>query len=227
MKKFYFWPCLLCLILAAPACRYQSPYPDAPGVLFIRQQICDLGDFKKGFFRAENSLKARGFRAYSFHRDIQDPGDYILTFRCADLRKAVEFIQTSNFITACVGAGRDLPLLWAGVEEAGNPGRNFAQKPGGLVVARFEVRDYGLWKKSWEEGQAGNQGLSGGGTKTAPYGLYRLDSSPGVVIVAYELPVMNQARDFTASIAAKNTMDAAGVTHMDFWIGTNLEEGSF
>ncbi len=222
LEKFCFWPWLLCLALAAPACRFQNPYPDAPGVLFIRQQICDLGDFKKGFFRPENGLKGRGFLAYSFHRDWRDPGTYILTFRCADLRKAAEFIQTSNFITACVGAGKDLPLMWAGTEEDGHSGQNFAQKPGGLVVARYEVKNYGLWKKSWEAGQAGNRGLPGSRAKNAPYGLYR-GGSPGVVIAAYELPDMNQAREFMASKAAKD----AGVAHMDFWIGTNLEGGTF
>jgi hypothetical protein len=227
MKNRLFWSFLLCLIPASQACRFQNPYPDAPGVLFIRQQICDLGDFKKGFFRPENSLKARGFLAYSFHRDLRDPGAYILAFKCADLRKAVEFIQSSNFITACVGAGRGLPLMWGGVGEKGDPGQNFAQTPGGLVVARYEVRDYGSWKKAWDAGKNGNPGLPGGGKITGIGCRYRLAGSPGVVIVAREVADIIQAPDFMASREVKNAMEAAGVLRQDLWFGTNLEEGTF
>ncbi len=117
--------------------------------------------------------------------------------------------------------------MWVGMEEEGHSGQNFAQTPGGLVLARFEVRDYGLWKKSWIDEKAWNQSLPGSITKAIPCRLFRLASNPGVVIVSYELSDINQVRDFTTSMAEKNALEAAGVAHLDFWVGTNLEEGTF
>jgi hypothetical protein len=205
----------LLVLLAAPACRLQNPYPEAPGTLFIRQQICDIDDFKKSFFRPQNNLKGHGFRAYSFSRDPKDPKTYILAFSCADLRKGVAFVRSSNFLTACIGSGMGLPLMWAGVQED-RPDPNLARKTGGMVVARYEVKDFEAWTKIWDS-QKGT-GKTGSGT-----GLYRLDGDPEVVIVTREVSDITQAQAPMDSQA----LLTAGVNHQDLWLGTHLEDGTF
>jgi len=207
MKKFY-WLCCLAFFLGATGCGLQSPYPDEPGTIFIRQQVCDLSDFKTHFFKPENNLKDRGFLAYHFYRDPGDPKTYLMIFECADLKKAVEFIQSSNFIVACVGAGLGSPVMWVG-EEA-SPSFHSAVGKDGLAVMRYEMKDYGIWKKKWDEsGQAGR--------------LYRLSEKPGVVIVTREVKDLAQVRDELESQSSKDELQAAGVTRQDFWLGSYLE----
>lgn len=94
------------LLLAAPACRSPRAFPQTPGILLVRQQVCDLGDFKKGFFAPANHLKAQGFLSYRFYRDLGDPKTYILAFQCADLEKAMDLMKSSHFTFYCVGAGQ-------------------------------------------------------------------------------------------------------------------------
>lgn len=223
MKKFFLLPCLLYLVLSGTACRSQGPYPDAPGTLFIRQQICDLNDFKKGFFKPENSLKAHGFLAYSFHRDPQDPKTYILSFKCTDLKKAVEFIRSSNFYFSCVGAGLGQPLFWAGVDVAGLPYRNLTPKAGGIAVARYEVRDYGSWKRDWDAKYGVNINRVKNGSDPYPISLHLLEGRPDVVIVVYSVPDIHRARAFLDPKVDETT----SATRKALWLGTNLEEGSF
>jgi hypothetical protein len=208
MKKLFFWLCYFALVLAAPACR-ESLYPNAPGTLFIRQQICDLSDFKTRFFAPKNDLKNRGFLTYRFYRDIGDPKTYILVFECVDLKKAVEFIQSSNFILSCVGAGIGLPVIWAGTEELPAPQPVAGRES--LVLVRYEVKDYESWKKRRDRGDAG---------------LYRLSGSPGVVIAAQKVGDIQKARDRMESPGEKDVMSAAGVTHLDIWFGIYLEDGT-
>src|ERR1700677_4112559 len=125
----------LCLFWCALGCGPQSY--NGPGTLFIRQQICDLNDFKTRFFTQPNDLKGHGFSAYRFYRDTRDPKTYFLIFDCADLKRAEAFLQSSNFIVACVGAGMGGQVMWAG--EAVSPG--LAVEKGGLVLARLDERD--------------------------------------------------------------------------------------
>ncbi len=198
-------------LLALPACRFQTLYPEAPGVLFIRQQICDINDFKKGFFRPENALKDHGLTAYRFFRDPKDPKTYILEFQCSSLKKAAAFLQSSNFLTACVGAGLGLPLMWGGVEAEGTSN---SSRGDGLVLVRYEVRDYDVWKKAWD---ADLKGKTGNGR------LYRLQGNPEAVIVAQQVPDILQV----PSAPNSQTLEAAGVIHKDLWSGSYLERGNF
>ena len=204
------------LLWAIPACRLQNPYPETPGTLFIRQQICDIDDFKKSFFRPQNDLKGHGFRAYSFLRDPKDPKTYILAFSCANLRKGVDFVRSSNFLTACIGSGMGLPLMWAGVRGPEGPDPNLAQRTGGMVVARYEVKDFEAWKRIWDAET--DPGLTGNGTS-----LYRLDGNPQVVILTRQVPDITQAPTSMDSQSLKT----AGVTRQGLWLGTHLEAGTF
>ncbi len=209
MKKLPLWPFFPFLLLAFPACRLQDPYPDAPGTLFIRQQICDLDDFKKSFYRPQNDLKGHGFLAYHFLRDHKDPKTYILAFQCADLRKGMEFVRSSNFLTACIGSGMGLPLMWAGVAVEEGPYQNLPRMSGGMEVTRYEVSDFDAWKKAWDV-EAGKEIA----------GLYRLSGNPEVVIVTREVVDVTRA-------PATNSSRSTAVTHQDLWLGSNLEEGTF
>jgi hypothetical protein len=208
MEKPFLWLFFLFLLACGASCRLQRPYPEAPGTLFIRQQICDLDDFKKSFFRPQNDLKGHGFLAYRFLRDPKDPKTYILAFQCSNLDKGVRFIQSSNFLTACIGSGMGLPLLWAGVEVEGRPYTNLAQMSGGMVVARYEVTDYASWKKNWDAR-----------TKTGATGLYRLPGTPEVVIVAREVSDITQPPPLDSQVEK--------TAHRDLWLGSNLEERIF
>jgi hypothetical protein len=215
MKKLSRWFCILPFILALSACQVQSSYSNKSGTLFIHQQICDLGDFKKGFFSHQNDLLSHGFQAYSFHRDSRDPKGYILAFQCADLNQAARFIQKSNFYISCVGAGLGLPEIWSGESVKEHIYRNQTPMTGDIVVVRCEMKDYGVWKKYWDsQNQPGDS-------------LYYSAGHPEVVILAHEVPDITQAQAFLDSQLTPSAMEAAGVIRLDYWIGTNLEEGTF
>jgi hypothetical protein len=211
--KPFGWSCLPFSLLFILSCRVQTIYPDKSGILFIRQQICDLNDFKKGFFRHENGLKARGFLDYSFYRDAKDPKTYLLAFKCGNLDQAVRFVQGSNFYLSCVGAGLGLPLIWAGEVKREWKEPDLPQRGGALVVARAEVLDKGAWEGAW----AAQPG----------YTLLRLPGRPRELILSCEMPDMVHARAFVDAQSSKSAMDAAGITRLDFWMGVDLEKGAF
>jgi hypothetical protein len=208
MKTIPLWTYFLFLLLSLPACGLQKSYPQAPGTLFIRQQICDLDDFKKSFFRPQNDLKGHGFQGYRFLRDPKDPKTYILAFQCSNLDQGVRFIQSSNFLTACIGSGMGLPLMWAGVEVQGRPYTNLAQMSGGMQLARYEVTDDKAWKRNWDSE-----------TKAGATGLYLLPGNPEAVIVTWEVPDITQTPPLDSQ--------AEKGAHRDLWLGSNLEEGTF
>jgi hypothetical protein len=214
------------LLLTASACQVKVTYPNAAGTLFIRQQICDLHDFKTGFFKRENDLKGHGFLTYSFHRDPQDPKTYILAFKCSNLKKAADLIGSSNFYISCVGAGLGLPLVWAGVDVPAPPNQGPTPKEGGIVVGRYKVRDYGAWKRDWDAANGDGKTRLGRGFVFRALSQYRAADDPNTVIVVYGVSDVPQARANWESDTEKNTMESAGVTKKDLWFGADLEEGS-
>jgi hypothetical protein len=209
MKKLPCWFYLCFLVLAAPACQFQTTYPDKPGTLFIRQQICDLNDFKRGFFSDKNDLKKHGFLAYRFYRDIKDPKTYLIFLKCENLKQAERFIQNSNFYIACVGAGLGSSETWAG-EEVGDSKGGY---PAGneMVLLRYELKDLTAWKKTWGD--------------EVKCKLYQLHGYPEVVIAACEMPRAGQHQLFLEKL--KNQMNVDNAIRLDYWIGTFLEEGTF
>jgi hypothetical protein len=198
---------LLALCLILPACRTQSPLPDTPGVLFIRQQICDLADFKTRFFTRANHLPDRGFQAYRIYRDPQNPQFYLLVFTCGDLGKAAGFIPSSNFSLACVGAGLGAGDLWAGLPEAGSPPDNVTGREG-LALAMIQAEEEGAWKH--RDGQ--------GAWRSETW--YRLPARPRKVLVARAVVDMNRARDLM------EPRDTPGAARSEVWFGTFLEGGT-
>ena len=218
---------LLSLILffifcLSPACRAPL-YPENPGNLFIRQQICDINEFKKSFLTP--ALKTNGFLAYSLHRDIKDPKTYILTLKCTDLRKAIKFVQSSGFHTLCVGSGLGSPVIWAGVDVRERKYENKDKMSGGIVIANNQVKSYEFWKKCFDaEGQHhhADRGYSAGN-----YSIHHLAGKPDIVLVVHEASEISNAPPFMTSEAMKGIMESSGVTGIEIWYGTNLEEGTF
>jgi hypothetical protein len=214
------------LFLIFSGCQFQSPYPKGQGTLFIRQQICDLSEFKNRFFSLKNNLKGNGFLSYSFQRDLRDPKTYILEFQCSNLKKAVDFIQSSNFLVACVGgAGLGLPVLWAGVGNQQFPIPNQSQGTGGLVVGRYELKGNTFWKKIWDGGKFSD--LFGDKREEMLIRLYPFAGNPRQVLVVQEVADILKAQEIMNSREMKNNFQEAGLIPLNFWFGTNLEDGNF
>ncbi len=219
MKGLRCFIALTC-VAAAVGCKPPGPPPSAvQGTIFIRQQVCDIDDFKKAFLKP-GLLKSQGFTAYGISRDLQDPKTYILAFQCSDLEKAVDYIRSSSFHIACVGAGLGLPLMWAGVDVKLGRGTPAKSTGGGLVVVRYEFRDYGAWEKSFE---ADNRWIFHAGNES----LYRLSGNPDSVIVAYETPDPRAILDQLDSHDFQNAQEASGVIRRETWSGITLEKGTF
>jgi hypothetical protein len=209
---------IIFLFLVSLSCKSFGPaYPDAPGTIFVRQQICDIDYFKKVFFDPQKNLRAEGFTAYSIHRSLEDPKGYLLVFQCSDLKRAVKYVQSSHFHSICVGSGLGVPLMWAGVDVVRRKYVNQNPMTGGIVIERNEVKDYDFWKK-WFDSANG---------MTGNYSIHDLKGMPEVVIVAQEVPDVFAARTLMNSDGMRNALEAAGVTKQEIWYGINLEEGVF
>ena len=195
-----------------------------PGTLFIRQQICDVNDFKRSFL-VPTQLKAQSFLAYSLHRDLKDPKTYILTLKCSNLRKAISYIQTSDFHVTCVGAGLGIPVIWAGLDVRDRKYGNNPKMKGGIVIAHNAVKDYPFWQKCFDA-EGGHHHADRGYTPSN-YSIHYMPGNPEVAIVVHEASDVTKAPAFMTSPAMKGVMDSTGVTAIDIWYGVNLEEGIF
>jgi len=223
--NFQRWICLTVLILAAGCGVFKPPFPEVPGNLFIRQQICDIDDFKKAYLNPPQKLKDQSFTAYSLHRDLKDPKTYILTLKCTNLRKAVGYIQSSDFHTACVGAGVGIPVIWCGVDVRERKYENRPKISGGIVIANNQVKDFGFWKACFDA--EGGHHHADRGYEASHYSIHHLAGKPDQVIVVHEASDVSKAAAFMTSPAMKGVMEASGVTGIDIWYGINLEEGTF
>jgi hypothetical protein len=209
---------LLVLLVSVLSCQWGGiRYPETPGTIFIRQQICDIDFFKQKFLlNPRNHLKDKGFTAYSLHRDLTDPKTYLIILRCQNLKKGVDFIQSAGLHAICVGAGLGLPLLWAGEDVKPREYENRPQMTGGIVIIRNQFKD-GINGKSLAdaEGKGGQEGL------------YRLLGNPGLLIVTDEFYDAAQIPNFVDSANLNGGVGAAGIIKREIWSGINLEEGLF
>lgn len=216
--RFFIQAITVLLLWGSLSCKAFGPsYPDAPGTIFIRQQICDIDYFKKVFFDPRKNLRAEGFTAYSIHRSLEDPKGYLLVFQCSDLKRAVKYVQSSHFHSICVGSGLGVPLMWAGVDVVGRKYVNLNPMTGGIVIERNEVKDYDSWKKWFDNTNS----------STGDYSIHDLKGMPEVVIVARAVPDVFAVRTLMDSDQMKNALEATGITKQEIWYGINLEEGTF
>jgi hypothetical protein len=185
-----------------------SSYPSQPGTLFVRQSICDLDYFKKTFLGDASRLSGQGFTSWGLYREIHDPKTYILVFRCRDLQKGVEYLQSPHYKIACGGPWNG--ILWAGLGlgprgEGGGGGMK-----AGLAIVRRE---------GWNEAARGpdleREGLA------ASENFYPLPRGMGGITV-YESPDVFKVWD--------TLRDAQGFprgSYWDAWFGIRLQEGRF
>jgi hypothetical protein len=98
------------------ACKNNSLSIDSPGTVFIRQKARDIKAFRVIFLRQKENMKTHGFSAYSLHRDLKDSHIVIVTLKCSDLEKGVEFIRSPEFISAMDKADTQIPMVWYGLD---------------------------------------------------------------------------------------------------------------
>ena len=213
---------LLCLPLSCGV-PDSSYYPAGPGNLFIRQEIGDYPVWKAAFLKQGPALKARGFSAYSLHRDLVQQDKLIVTLKCSDLAKAIEFLRSVPYETAMQKAGARAAVLWAGVDVMGRKYEVQPKMTGGIVIAKNTVRSYEFWKACWDaEGQHQHPDR---GYKPGNYSIHHLKGNRDIVLVAHEASDVTKASAFMNSEAMKGVMQASGVTGIEIWYGINLEEG--
>ena len=204
---------------------WAQPLPEGPGNLFLHEKISDLNTFKAAFQAQAQNLKGHGFLAYSLHRDLKDLHSIILTLKCSNLRKGVEFIQSRPFQSAMEPAGVKNILLWEGLNAKDRQYANHPQKKGGIVIARNVVKSYKFWKQCFDA-EGGHHHESRGYTPSN-YSIHYLLGKPEVALVVHEASDVSKAPAFMTSDHMKGIMESTGVTQIDIWYGINLEEGLF
>ena len=208
---------------------------DSPGTVFIRQKVNDLKTFRKVFLDQKQNLKIHGFSAYSLHRDLGDSHTVILTLKCSDLEKGIEFVRSPQFMSTMDKADVQMPIVWYGLDlinwnELKITQREYLNQPkmtGGIVIARNEVRDYPFWLDCFYKEDGGKHNHPGRQYKNSNYSIHHLQGNPEVAIVAHEASDVSKAPAFMASEAMRGEMEATGVIGLEIWYGINLEEGLF
>jgi hypothetical protein len=200
---------------------------DGPGNLFVRQKAADFKAFHEAFLGQKQNFKAHGFSAYSLHRDLNDPHAYILTLKCSDLDKGVEFVRSPEFMAAMDKAGARIPMIWYGLDTTERKYTDRPQMTGGIVIARNEVRDYKFWLDCFYKEDGGKHNHPGRKYKNSDYSIHHLSGKPEVAIVVHEASDVTKAPVFMTSDAMNGEMEATGVVGLEIWYGFNLEEGLF
>ena len=149
MKKKFLFPFLaLGFIFSSLGCQKESLH--SPGTLFLRQSVDHYKVFHAAFLAQSQNLKEQGFLAYSLHQDASDPKRVLLTLKCSDLEKGLTFVQSDYFLNAMNKAGCGIPDIWMGLDISGRVYQTGANRTGGIVIARNEVRSYEFWKKGFD-----------------------------------------------------------------------------
>ncbi len=200
---------------------------NAPGTVFIRQKISDFKTFRQVFVDQKQNLKDHGFSAYSLHRDLNDPLTYILTLKCSDLEKGVDFVRSANFMASMDKAGGKIPMVWYGLDSKERKYTDQPKMTGGVVIARNEVRDYKFWLDCFYKEDGGKHNHPGRKYKNSNYSIHHLPGEPAVAIVVHEASDVSKAPVFMTSDPMNGEMEATGVIGLEIWYGINLEEGLF
>ena len=207
----------------------------APGTIFIRQGTKDIQAYRDVFLGLKANLKAHGFEAYSLHRDLKDKHVVIVTLKCSDLDKGIQFVHSAEFMSAMDKANVQIPVVWYGEDltqwkTLQITQRQYSNQPhmtGGIVIARNEVRDYQFWLDCFYKEDGGKHNHAGRKYKNSNYTIHHLSGDPAVAIVAHEASDVSKAPVFMASDAMKGEMESTGVIGLEVWYGINLEEGIF
>lgn len=215
------------VFLFIPCCGNYSSRLNTPGTVFIRQSTKYPAAFRQAFLDECQHLKENGFSAYSLHRDLKDPHTVILTLKCSDLKKGVEFVRSPEFLSALDKAGTQIPMVWYGLDTTERQYTDQPKMKGGIVIARNEVRDYKFWLDCFYKEDGGKHNHPGRQYKNSHYSIHHLPGNPEVAIVVHEASDVTKAPFFMGSDAMKGEMEATGVIGLEIWYGINLEEGLF
>ncbi len=228
MKKqlFIFIPFVFLLCLASRSWS-NSTTLNAPGNIFVRQKVTDFKTFHQVFDSQKQNLKDHGFSAYSLHRDLKDPLTYILTLKCSDLGKGVEFVRSADFMASMDKAGGKIPMVWYGLDSKERKYTNQPKMTGGIVIARNEVRNFKFWLDCFYKEDGGKHNHPGRKYKNSNYSIHHLPGEPEVAIVVHEASDVSKAPAFMTSDPMNGEMEATGVIGLEIWYGINLEEGIF
>lgn len=197
---------------------------NSSGNIFIREKATDLKSFRDVFLGQKDNLKTHGISAYSLHRDLKDSKTFILTLKCSDLEKGVDFVRSQEFMTAMDKAGARIPMIWYGLD---TDERKYTDQPkmtGGIVIAINQVRDYDFWLKCFKSESHNHPGRK---YKNSDYSIHHLPGKPAVAIVVHEASDVSKAPIFMTSDPMNGEMEATGVVGLEIWYGTNIEEGVF
>src|ERR1700677_2965145 len=229
MKSYFLKLTLLVFsfLTFATACKSDSLSLNAPGTVFIRQKAKDIKTFREVFLGQKENLKTHGFSAYSLHRDLKDSRTIIVTLKCSNLEKDVEFIRSPEFISALDKADTQIPMIWCGLDRTERQYSDQPKMTGGIVIARNEVRDYKFWLDCFYKEDGGKHNHPGRQYKNSHYSIHPLPGNPEVAIVVHEASDVTKAPSFMVSDAMKGEMEATGVIGLEIWYGINLEEGIF
>jgi hypothetical protein len=218
---------IIFVLLFTSACRNNSPFLDAPGTVFFRQNVKNIKIFREVFLEQRQNLKTHGFSAYSLHQDLKDSHILIVTLRCFDLEKGVEFVRSPDFMSALDKADTQIPTIWYGLDTTERKYTDRPKMTGGIVIARNEVRDYKFWLDCFYKEDGGKHNHPGRNYKNSNYSIHHLPGNPEVAIVVHEASDVTKAPAFMTSDAMKGEMESTGVVGLEIWYGINLEEGLF
>jgi hypothetical protein len=215
------------IFIISTACKSHNLSLNAPGTVFIRQKVKDIKTFRKVFLGQKNNLKTHGFSAYSLHLDLKDSHIMIVTLKCSDLKKSVDFVRSPDFMSALDKTDTQIPMVWYGLDTTERQYTNQPKMTGGIVIARNEVRNYKFWLDCFYKEDGGKHNHPGRQYKNTNYSIHHLPGNPEVAIVAHEASDVTKAPAFMTSNAMKGEMEATGVIGLEIWYGINLEEGLF
>jgi hypothetical protein len=199
----------------------------APGEIFIRQKAQSYQSYRQAFLSQTPDFKAQGFSAYSLHLDLKDSKTLIVTLKCSNLKKGVDFVRSPQFTAALDKAGARIPEVWYGLDTTPRQYGAQSKKPAGIVIARNEVRDYAFWLKCFYAEDGGKHNHPGRKYKNSGYSIHHLPGNPAVAIVVHEASNVSKAPSFMISDPMTGEMESTGVIGLEVWYGVNMEEGTF
>lgn len=204
-----------------------GPAVTSQGTVFIREKVKDTKVFRDLLRGQLINLKSHGFSAYSLHQDLMDPQTFILTLKCSNVKKGVDFIRSPEYMAVFDRAGARIPMIWYGADVAERKYTDRSKMTGGIVIARNEVRDFGFWKTCFYKEDGGKHNHPGRKYKNSNYSIHYLAGKPEVAIVVHEASDVSKAPDFMISDPMVGEMEATGVIGLEIWYGKNLEERTF